>query len=177
MKKVKELFKKENTNLIIILFVISIFVCLPLLKSDIDMTYDDGIQHICRLMGTYQSIEEGQMFPVIMSEFCNGFGYSWNIFYSPITAFVPLVFKLIGVSFATCIKLFMFLVVFVSGLAMFFFTREVTKNNKIALLAGVLYILAPYRLTDMYSRNALAELTSFIFLPMIFHRIIFIDKY
>ena len=37
-----------------------------------------GVQHIARLMGTFQSIEENQKFPVIMSNFCNGFGYSWK---------------------------------------------------------------------------------------------------
>ena len=128
-----------------------------------------GVQHIARLMGTYQSIKEGQTYPVIMSNFCNGFGYSWNIFYSPLTAFLPLIFKIFGASFIGCIKLFMFATVLVSGIAMYFFTLEVTKNKKIALLSGLFYIFSPYRLTDMYARNALAELTSFMFLPMVFH--------
>lgn len=131
------------------------------------MTYDDGIQHIARLMGTYQSImQEGQT--AIMSNFCNGFGYSWNIFYSPITAIFPLIFKIIGASFTVCIKLFMFAVVFLSGYSMYVFTKKVTKNNNIAIVSSILYIFAPYRLTDMYIRNALAELTSFVFLPMVF---------
>lgn len=52
---------------------------------------------------------------------------------------------------------------------MYFFTKEVTKNKKIALISGIFYIFAPYRFTDMYLRNALAELASFAFLPMIFH--------
>ena len=128
-----------------------------------------GVQHIARLMGTYQSITEKQSFSVIMSNFCNGFGYSWNIFYSPLTAYVPLIFKLFNVSFIKCIKLFMFVVVLASGITMYFFTLEVTKNKKIALLSSLFYIFAPYRLTDMYARNALAELTSFVFIPMIFH--------
>lgn len=173
MYKLLNILKKENVKCIILLLIVSIFICIPLFSNKIDITYDDGIQHICRLMGTFQSIEEGQTFPVIMSNFCNEFGYSWNIFYSPITAYLPLIFKIIGVSFATCIKLFMFAVVFASGLTMYFFTKEITKNSKIAVLAGVIYILVPYRLTDMYIRNALSELTSFIFLPMIFHRIIY----
>ena len=152
-----------------ILLIVSAFICIPLLSKNIDISYDDGIQHICRLIGTMQSIEEKQNFPVIMSKFCNDFGYSWNIFYSPLTAYIPLIFRLIGASFINCIKLFMFLVVFLSGVTMYFFTNEVTKNKKIALLAGIFYIFAPYRLTDMYARNALAELTSFIFIPLIFH--------
>lgn len=128
-----------------------------------------GIQHICRLMGTYQSICEGQFFSVIMSNFCNGFGYSWNIFYSPLTAYAPLIFKIFNISFTSCIKIFMAVVVYLSGLAMYKFTKKVTKNDNIATIAAILYILAPYRVTDMYVRNALAELTSFIFIPIIFN--------
>lgn len=168
--------QKENIKSIIILCIASIFVCLPLLNGKLNIGYDDGVQHIARLIGTYQAIEEGQFFPVIMSKFCNGFGYSWNLFYSPITAYVPLVFKLLGATFTTCIKLFMFAVTMLSGITMYFFTKEITKNKKIALIAGIFYIFAPYRLNDMYIRNALAELTSFVFLPMVFERTIWTTK-
>lgn len=169
MSKIKSILQKENTKNILILCIASIFICLPLLSSKLDIMYDDGIQHVSRLIGTYESIKEGQTFPLIMSKLCNNFGYSWNLFYSPLTAYLPLIFKLIGASFIGCLKLFMFFVVLLSGITMYFFVQEVTKNKKVALLAGIFYIFAPYRLTDMYARNALAELTSFVFLPMVFH--------
>ena len=165
----KDITDKKYMPIILIL-IASIFVSIPLLSDKLNMLYDDGVQHICRLMGTFQSIEEGQTFPVIMSNFANGFGYSWNIFYSPVTAYVPLIFKILGMSFTNCIKIFMFLVVFLSGISMYFFTKKVTKNDIVSTLAAIIYIFAPYRLTDMYIRNALAELTSFIFLPMVFMR-------
>lgn len=171
MSKILEKISQRNLAIIFILLA-SIVICMPLLNKDIDMTYDDGIQHICRLMGTQQSIEEGQVFPVIMSKFCNGFGYSWNIFYSPATAFVPLIFRILGMSFTNCIKVFMFVVVFLSGFFMYEFVKSVTRKNNVAILAAMLYILLPYRITDMYIRNALAELTSFMFIPSIFLRII-----
>jgi len=65
----------------------------------------------------------------------------------------------------------MYLVTILSGFAMFEFTNRVTKNKKIALLSAVFYVLLPYRITDMYMRIAIAELASFIFLPMVFHGI------
>ena len=153
----------------IIIFVISVIISIPLLTSNFDIYADDGIQHIARLMGTYQTITEGEFPPVIMSNFCNGFGYSWNIFYSPITAFVPLIFSLITNSFELMLKLFMILVTLLSGIAMYELVKKVTKNKYAGLLAAIIYILAPYRLTDMYMRIAIAELTSFIFLPIVFH--------
>ncbi len=168
MNKIKNIIEKENVKCAIILFIAAMFVCMPLLSNKIDITYDDGIQHIARLMGTYQSITEGQSFPVIMSNFCNGFGYSWNLFYSPLTAYLPLIFKIFGASFVGCIKMLMFVCVYSSCIAMYFCTKEITKNRKIALIAGIFYAFAPYRLTDMYIRNALAELATFTFLPMVF---------
>ena len=104
-----------------------------------------------------------------MSGFCNDFGYSWNIFYSPITAYVPLIFKLFTNSFELMLKIFMVLVGFLSGIAMYEFVKKVTKNRYAGILAAILYILAPYRLTDMYMRIAISELTSFIFIPIVLH--------
>ena len=108
MDKIKNTLQRENVKNILILCLASMFICLPLLSGRLNIMYDDGIQHIARLIGTYQSIEEGQIFPVIMSKFCNNFGYSWNLFYSPLTAYTPLIFKIIGLSFIGCMKLFMF---------------------------------------------------------------------
>ena len=49
------------------------------------------------------------------------------------------------------------------------FVKKVTKNRYTGILAAILYILAPYRLTDMYMRIAISELTSFIFIPIVLH--------
>ena len=77
---------------IIIIFILALIVSIPLVSKDLDIYVDDGIQHIARLMGTYQTITEGEFPPVIMSNFFFLFGYSWNIFYSPLTAYLPLLF-------------------------------------------------------------------------------------
>lgn len=171
---IKKILQRPNLIPITIILLCSIFICLPLLSSEIDITYDDGIQHIARLIGTESSIQEGQN--EIMSDFCNGFGYSWNLFYSPLTAFIPLIFRIFGCSYIDCIKLFMFVITFISGMTMYFFTKDVTKSKKISVVAAIIYIFAPYRFTDMYIRNALAELTTFAFIPMVFQGIYGIIK-
>ena len=160
--------KKRIVDFIIIL-IFSLFISIPLISKDINVYADDGIQHIARLMGTYQTITEGECPPVIMSNFCNGFGYSWNIFYSPLTAYIPLIFSIFTSSFELMLKLFMVLCSFLSGIEMYSFVKKVTNNRPAGLLASIIYIFAPYRLTDMYMRTAIAELASFIFLPILFH--------
>ena len=103
-----------------------------------------------------------------MSNLCNNFGYSWNIFYSPLTAYMSVVLRIFNFSYVNCLKLCMFVIVLLSGLTMYKLTLRITKNKKLATLASIIYILAPYRITDMYIRTALAELASFIFIPIVF---------
>ena len=152
-----------------ILVLVSILVSIPLVNKNLDIYRDDGVQHITRLMGTVQTIMEGQFPPMIMSNFANGFGYSWNLFYSPVSAFVPLIFILLGCSYMVSIKWFLFFMIFLSGITMYAFTKKVTKSNGVALIAGILYITMPYHLNDVYNRVAIAEVASFVFLPMVFH--------
>lgn len=158
---------KDNKEYLCIL-LISIIVCIPLMNKNINIYRDDGIQHVCRLIGTYQTIKSGEMLPMIMSNLCNNFGYSWNIFYSPLTAYAPLIFKIFNFTFTNCLKIFMFAVTLLSGITMYTFMMNVTKNKNVSLLSSILYVLAPYRITDMYIRIAVAELASFVFIPIIF---------
>ena len=159
--------KKKIIDIIIIL-ILALIVSIPLASEDLNIYIDDGIQHIARLMGTYQTIAEGEFPPVIMSNFCNGFGYSWNIFYSPLTAYLPIIFRIFTSSYELILKLFILLVAFFTGMAMYVFVSKVTKNRYAGILAAALYMFAPYRLTDTYMRVAISELASFIFLPITF---------
>ena len=159
--------EKEIINYILII-IASIIISIPLANKSLNIYRDDGIQHICRIIGTEQTLADKQFLPMIMSNLCNNFGYSWNIFYSPLTAYMSVVLRIFNFSYVNCLKLCMFVIVLLSGLTMYKLTLRITKNKKLATLASIIYILAPYRITDMYIRIALAELASFIFIPIVF---------
>lgn len=159
--------EKEIINYILII-IASIIISIPLANKSLNIYRDDGIQHICRIIGTEQTLADKQFLPMIMSNLCNNFGYSWNIFYSPLTAYMSVMFRIFNFSYVNCLKLCMFVIVLLSGLTMYKLTFRITKNKKLATLASIIYILAPYRITDMYIRTALAELASFIFIPIVF---------
>lgn len=159
--------EKEIINYILII-IASIIISIPLANKSLNIYRDDGIQHICRIIGTEQTLADKQFLPMIMSNLCNNFGYSWNIFYSPLTAYMSVVLRIFNFSYVNCLKLCMFVIVLLSGLTMYKLTLRITKNKKLATLASIIYILAPYRITDMYIRTALAELASFIFIPIVF---------
>ena len=51
---------------------------------------------------------------------------------------------------------------------MYKLVSKLTNNKLTGTFAGVLYILMPYHLNDMYIRNALSEFLSYIFIPLVF---------
>ncbi len=168
MKNLIKYCKEKETINYILIIIASIIISIPLANKNLNIYRDDGIQHICRIIGTEQTLADKQFLPMIMSNLCNNFGYSWNIFYSPLTAYMSVVFRIFNFSYVNCLKLCMFVIVLLSGITMYKFALRITKNKKLATLASIIYILAPYRITDMYIRTALAELASFIFIPIVF---------
>lgn len=166
--KLKSLLKYKKTISYIVIIAVSIYICIPLFSRYMDISTDDGIQHLYRLIGTFSSLKERNLFPVIMSGFCNEFGYSWNIFYSPLTAYLPLIFLIFTSSYVMCLKLFIFFCVVLSGIFMYKFVYKICNNNTSAVISSIVYITAPYYLTDLYNRIAIAELSTFVFLPIVF---------
>lgn len=166
--KIKNILKNENFRCVLVLIVIALIMCAPMLKNNLDLYADDGIQHIARAYGTYEAIKEGVFLGNIIPNFSNGFGYSWNLFYGAFTTFGIILFKLITGSYIVAYKLFAFICMFLSGLFMYKLVSDISDNRNVGVLAGALYMMAPYHLTDLYVRNAIAEFASFMFIPLVF---------
>ena len=122
-----EKFKKILPHLIILLG--AVIVSIPLLFKNLNIYQDDGVQHICRLIGTWQTLQEGQFLPMIMSKYLNGFGYSWNIFYPPLGTYISGFFSLFT-SILDAMKLTIMLSIALSGISMFKLMKKISKNNR-----------------------------------------------
>lgn len=164
----EKILKNRKLIDILILILVGCFLCIPLLNHNINVYYDDGIQHIARAFGTMNSLKEGGILKNVISSFANNFGYSWNLFYGPLSSVGIIVCKLLCSSYIGAYKLFVFICLILSGLTMYKFTFKLINNNNAALLASILYMSFPYHLTDLYLRNALGEFVSFIFVPLVF---------
>lgn len=171
----------ENKEFLVILFLIlvGIIIGIPLLSSKLNVYYDDGIQHIARAYGTYNSFKDNILFPNIISSFANNFGYSWNLFYGPLSSYGVILISLICRNFVIAYKIFVYVCLILSGYFMYKFVNAIISNKNIAILAGILYMTFPYHLTDLYTRNALGEFVSFVFIPIVFwglYNLFYTDK-
>lgn len=165
----KKIFESKKIIDYLILIIIGCILCIPLLKSNLDVYTDDGIQHIARAFGTYTSIKQNGIFPNVISSFCNNFGYSWNLFYGPLSTYGIIFINLICKNFIVAYKIFVCICLILSGFFMYKFINAYTENSNVALLASILYMTFPYHLTDLYTRNALGEYVSFVFIPLVFY--------
>lgn len=165
-EKIRKILKKRNIIDFVILAIITIIISIPLFSNKLDVYFDDGIQHISRAYGTAKSMKEGNY--NIITDFANDFGYSWNLFYGPLTTYGIIIFELIFKNFIIAYKVFVYFLLLLSGIFMYKLVFKMSNNRNVALLSSVIYILAPYHLTDLYVRNALGEFASFIFIPLVF---------
>lgn len=167
-EKIKRILTNREFIDYMIIIIVACILSIPIYNNKLDVYFDDGIQHIARAYGTLATIKEQGLYPNIISDFTNGFGYSWNLFYGPLSSLGIIVFSFLCNSFVVAYKIFAFVCLIFSGIFMYKFMINLTKNSNTSLLAGIIYLTFPYHLTDWYIRNALGEFVSFMFVPLVF---------
>lgn len=168
MKKIIENIRKDKVIHYIIIIAASLTAAIPLINLRIYGT-DDGYVHMLRIFGMEQILKEQNFPPFIYSKFANGFGYAINLFYSPIVTYGPLFFRIFGLHYYTCLKLFAYSTILISCFTMYNFLYDVSKKREIAILGALIYAFIPYRLETIFNRFAIGEFTAYIFFPMLFH--------
>lgn len=159
--------KIKNIRYGIVILAVAILISIPLFQKDFDYYHDDGVQHIARAFLTSEAMNANES-STVLSKLQNNFGYSWDLFYGPLSSFCVAV---IGILFNNIIigyKLVLLLGMLLSGISMYYFTKKITDDRNVGVLSSVLYMVMPYHLTDMYIRGSIGEFLSFIFIPIVF---------
>ena len=163
MKKIEKTKILQYGIILGVVLIISIYI----LKGTIINTHDGGL-HVLRVIGVSESISTGQFPPIIAPSYCNTWGYAVNLFYNPLTTYIPLIISNIIGLFTLGMKIFIILILFLTGIFMYKFVKQVTKNQTISVISACLYILFPYYLSDILIRGAIAEMVALAFLPILF---------
>jgi len=174
MKNTKELINKgikqlkENKYMhYLIIIIIGILLSIPLNQIQIRDSHD-GSLHMLRMLGTVDSLEIGQLPPLINQNYCKGIGYSMNLFYPPLVTYLPLLLKLFIPTYMGSLKVFGAICIIASGITMYELTYQITKKRAIALFSAIFYLIAPYKLANVYKRMAIGEFTAMVFIPLVF---------
>lgn len=152
----------------IILFIVVLAVGFPLLRDRM-LEGHDGVFQLFRNYTTKVAIADGQFIPMVNPNMVGGFGYASNLFYGILSTYIVTFFSFFTPTIGLAINIFILLIIFLSGLFMYFFVYDISKKKDISLLSAILYMTAPYLLYDIYVRMAIGEIASFAFVPLLFH--------
>lgn len=166
MKKIDKIIRCKCMPYILMILLTAV-ICIPIFTMNLFLR-NEATLHMARIISIDEVLKDGVFPPIIDYKFMNGFGYALNLFYGPLTTYIPIViyniFGTAGLSF----KVFSILTVIVSFIAMYKCTYSITKRRSISTISALLYISMPYKLSNIYSRNAIGEFTALIFVPIVF---------
>ncbi len=114
----------------------------------------------------YDSISRGHLYPGWLAESNFGLGDARFRFYPPGFYYLLVFLKLFTNWYAASVAAFTALSV-LGGLGTYFWARG-AYPEKVAMWAGVIYIVAPYHLNELYQASLLSEYAACSILPFVF---------
>ncbi len=157
-------YKKE----IVIIFLFSILVMLPYFVLPYCHGHDTSF-HIINITAIAKSIHFPQFLVQIpLPLIGNNFGYGTRFFYPPIphlmAAYLAHIF---GNNVLLGMRLTQLITLFCSGLGAFFLIEKLFGNKKISLFASFAYMVTPYHLSQIFTRDAFSEMFFTVSAPII----------
>jgi uncharacterized membrane protein len=151
---------------LLLLLLLTAFAWVPLLAPGYFLRAHDAGHSLFWLVEFDQAIRDGFLYPRWAPDHALGYGYPLWIFYAPLAFYVAEFFHLLGFGIAAAIKITWGLAFILSGVTMYRFARKLWGPGP-ALIAGLLYVYAPYHLVNIYVRAALAEFVAFALFPWV----------
>lgn len=130
-------------------------------------TAHDIWHQVARLYHYHQAFLDGQIPPYWITDLANGFGYPLFFFSYHLPWMIGIPFLTLGFDIPTTIKILFFISYLLSGIAMYLFVFEVSRNRFAALFSSILYMWAPYHFLTILVSAAMGTAFVFAFLPLI----------
>ncbi len=163
---------------IIIFLGLAILISIPYINTKEIFAHDISY-HLNRIVSIKEELELGNFPVLIHSNLKDGFGYASPLFYPEIFLYFPAVLCMLGVNCFAAYKIFIFLVNLATIIITYYSANVIFKNKKISWITTLLYMVAFYRVSDIYIRGAIGEVLALTFLPLILsglYEIIFGDN-
>ncbi len=137
-------------------------MCFPWIQQGHDLYF-----HYGRLFNLSRDLFSGSLPVRIHSSLFKGFGYMSAAFY-PEAFFYPFALLIrLGMSPIGCYKLLILGINFATAGVSYFAFSRLCRSRKLGLTASVFYVLASYRLINLYTRSAIGEVLAAVFLPLL----------
>src|SRR3989344_5628930 len=152
---------------LIFLTLLSLWVTRDFFRPEFCRSHD-ALYHIVRLDQFHKALISGQSPVRWAPDLLNGLGYPLFVVNYHLPYYLAEAFHLAGLSLFAAIKTVFIISLTASALTSFWLFYAWTKKPSAATLGAVFYILAPYRLANIFERGALGETLAYAFVPLLF---------
>lgn len=168
---------KEKLNkhyvMVIGILLVSLLFCIPLFINPYHVN-NDTLFHVSNVSVIVEAIKTNFLNGIIMRimpNIANNFGYGTRLFYPPLThtltAYLAYGLSFFNVSVIDTMKVMHLLVLFLSGLSMYFCAYRFSHNKLLSFISSLIYMGSSYHIDEIYVRDSEAEALLFVFLPLI----------
>lgn len=152
---------------IVVLIIVCLLYTKPYFRSGFFPTHD-GEWAIVRLAEMQRELKDGQIPPRWADYLNHGYGYPLFSFTYPAPFYIGTVLRLFKISLVDTVKIIFVGSVVCSAIFMFLLGRELAGDYA-GFLSALFYIVAPFRLVDLYVRGSIGESVSLALFPMLFY--------
>lgn len=158
---------RSNTVAIVLLVSLQLFVVREWFLPGMPQTHDAEV-HISRAAMFATSLREGNLLPRWAGYFNWGYGTPSILFLYPGLPYLgALVHLLTGLTFIQTYKVFIVTSYLASSVLWFRLLKAWGFSTSASVVSTLVYILAPYRLLNLFVRGALAEHLGFALFPLL----------
>ncbi len=154
-----------------LLFCVSLILSFLMFRHGFPVGYDYKNLLIAYEEVAHQ-IVNGELYPRWLYDTNRGFGSANLFFYPPFTYYTAFFIDTLSgyiLDTTTLMIINSTLLVFLSGITFYIFASPLTNNNFSVIASGIYMILPYHSWFEIYERNAIAELSAYIWIPLIFH--------
>lgn len=159
---------KNNLLLLFLSFLVLCILVVTLQEIGI-WTGHDWIAHFQRMISLNNELAHNQ-FPPLFDYWSPGqFGYSWQLFYPPLTSLLFLAAKALtfnSVDIISQMKMVYFLIFIIAFFSTYYAAKREHSSSAAGLLCAILFITSGYFLTNIYVRFALGESLAMSLMPL-----------
>lgn len=155
-----------NSLSIVCVIVVALLVLVPIFVLGIPHGADLP-NHYRFALPFYESIGAGSWYPGWLAESNAGYGDPRFRFYPPGLYYGFVLFRTVAGGWYIGSMVTFALISIAGGLGLYLWTRELSTNN-VAMWAGILFALNPYRLNEIYQASLLSEYAACSVLPFAF---------
>ena len=157
----------QKQTCFIFLSLLSLWIVRDFFRPDFFQSHD-ALYHVVRLDQFHKALSSGQLPVRWAPDLLNGLGYPLFVVNYHLPYYLAEVFHLLGLSLFAAIKAVLILSLVASALTSFWLFYSWTQKSLAATTGAIFYILAPYRLANIFERGAVGEAVAYVFIPLVF---------